>query len=160
MEVPYNSEEYRLLDYETFIHKICVQGARPALSASIPQILKSLIHRSWDRDPQQRPTAKEMYEVIQDHLSFCERVEGGEILNGVSSSSSCHLPRISEGDEEEEDREFKEERPLLLNTGGSARVPSSGGGGSMSTSATPTMKKHPRVHFEEGEEEGKRTCSL
>jgi serine/threonine protein kinase len=44
--------------------RIC-RGLRPNLEGvKIPQLLKNLISKCWDNDPEQRLTAKELYEII------------------------------------------------------------------------------------------------
>ncbi|KLL05388.1 MAG: hypothetical protein MRERV_1c064 [Mycoplasmataceae bacterium RV_VA103A] len=58
-----NSYPYPELD--NLALKICLEGLRPNIDeVKIPQLLKDLIKRCWDADPEKRPSARELWSII------------------------------------------------------------------------------------------------
>jgi serine/threonine protein kinase len=46
--------------------QICKDGLRPEISEDIPQLLADLIKKCWDDTAENRPTAKELYQILKE----------------------------------------------------------------------------------------------
>src|SRR4051794_38068511 len=53
---------------------IC-RGLRPHIKTGTPEFLKELIKKCWDANPEKRPTSKEIYGTLLDHMYNDETLE-------------------------------------------------------------------------------------
>ncbi len=59
-EIPFGNTSH---DFDLAI-KIC-EGLRPKISEDTPELFADLIIKCWDAKPINRPTAKELYQILQ-----------------------------------------------------------------------------------------------
>src|SRR4051794_8694695 len=60
-EIPYNNIPHD----ELLAIKIC-KGLRPIISEDIPKLLADLINKCWDAEKENRPTIKELYQILNE----------------------------------------------------------------------------------------------
>ena len=61
---PYKDEYTKLkLDYQIF-YQVSANNLRPTIPNTCPEALKSLIQQCWDREPENRPSASELFDQI------------------------------------------------------------------------------------------------
>src|SRR5947207_13811688 len=58
-EIPYNDASH---DHILTV-RIC-NGLRPKISEDTPKLIADLIRKCWDAEPENRPTAKELWQII------------------------------------------------------------------------------------------------
>ena len=51
------------------VHKVVTTGARPPLDESFPKTIASLILRCWDKDPDRRPSMKEVLDTLRSSVT-------------------------------------------------------------------------------------------
>jgi serine/threonine protein kinase len=76
-ETPYNDIPH---DHVLAI-KIC-KGLRPKISKDTPKLLADLIMKCWDAKPENRPSAKELYQIL-DKLDDEKRDKNSEIYSQI-----------------------------------------------------------------------------
>ncbi|EXX54107.1 Cdc15p [Rhizophagus irregularis DAOM 197198w] len=59
-EIPFNN-----IPHDEYLAVEICKGFRPKISESIPELLASLIMKCWDANAENRPTAKELYQIIK-----------------------------------------------------------------------------------------------
>jgi serine/threonine protein kinase len=84
-EIPYSDIPY---DYVLTVN--IFQGLRPKISEDTPKLLADLIMKCWDAKAENRPTAKELYQILKKWYSECGG--GGD----YDDSSSDELDNNSE----------------------------------------------------------------
>src|ERR1044072_2381504 len=72
-EIPYNNIPH---DQDLTIN-IC-QGLRPEISEDTPKVLADLIIKCWDAKAENRPTAKELFQILFKWNFECGDAGGGE----------------------------------------------------------------------------------
>ena len=65
--------------------EIC-NGLRPEFGKGTPDIYKKLVYRCMDANPNQRPTANELYNVFQGNLNGCSFEEADKEIPNISAS--------------------------------------------------------------------------
>ncbi|CAB4492788.1 unnamed protein product [Rhizophagus irregularis] len=60
-----------------FAIKIC-KGLRPTISKDVPMLLADLIIKCWDAEIENRPTTKELYQILTKWNDEIEDIEGSE----------------------------------------------------------------------------------
>src|ERR1043165_56690 len=78
-EIPYNNIPH---DHVLAVN-IC-QGLRPKISEDVPKLLADLIMKCWDSKPENRPTARELYQILKKWNSEC-----GNDNSSDDSSNKC-----------------------------------------------------------------------
>jgi serine/threonine protein kinase len=75
-EIPYND-----IPHDEFLAiKIC-KGLRPKISKDVPKLLVDLVIRCWDAEIENRPTTKELCQILKkwyDDIEFSKNSENGE----------------------------------------------------------------------------------
>ncbi len=79
-ETPYNDIAHDL----SLAIGIC-QGIRPVISKDTPKLLADLIIKCWDSDPEDRPTAKELYQIL-NKLNYEKNEKNSEIYSQLEES--------------------------------------------------------------------------
>ncbi|RGB41146.1 kinase-like domain-containing protein, partial [Rhizophagus diaphanus] len=59
-EIPFNN-----IPHDEYLAVEICKGFRPKISEIIPELLASLIMKCWDAKAENRPTAKELYQIIK-----------------------------------------------------------------------------------------------
>jgi len=77
-ETPYNDIPH---DHALAI-KIC-KGLRPKISEDTPKLLADLIMKCWDAKAENRPTAKELYQLLDKWNSEIDNYEDSEICSQI-----------------------------------------------------------------------------
>lgn len=68
---------------KTLVNK-ALKGIRPEFTSDVPDKTKDLITRCWSRDVEERPTFKEIFEMLTNDFSFSsESVEEDEIRDFI-----------------------------------------------------------------------------
>ena len=57
--------------FPVFKRKVCFENVRPPVSDDIPVGIRDLIHRTWHRNPEVRPSFGEIITMIDDLLVDC-----------------------------------------------------------------------------------------
>ncbi|EXX78887.1 hypothetical protein RirG_010890 [Rhizophagus irregularis DAOM 197198w] len=76
------SEEIQLnniLHDEFLVIKIC-KGFRPKISKDVPKLLANLIIKCWDAEIENRPTTKELYQILKKWI-FITKISKLNYLN-------------------------------------------------------------------------------
>ena len=55
--------------YQAQIGPYFFSGQRPPIPDSIPKFSKQLISKCWDQDPRQRPSAEDIFQLLQEHYT-------------------------------------------------------------------------------------------
>ncbi|PKC55730.1 kinase-like protein [Rhizophagus irregularis] len=72
-EIPFNDISHN----EFLAIKIC-KGLRPTISKDVPMLLADLIIKCWDAEIENRPTTKELYQILTKWNDEIEDIEGSE----------------------------------------------------------------------------------
>src|SRR5205085_860100 len=99
-ETPYNN-----IPHDHFLAvKIC-KGFRPIISEDTPKLLADLITKCWDAKSDNRPTAKELYQILYEwwvdinykkgeiysQVEECEKIKENKLKNNPSESKSKNV---------------------------------------------------------------------
>ena len=92
-EIPYNDISH---DHALAIN-IC-KGLRPKISEDTPKLLADLIMKCWDAKIENRPTAKELYQILSKWDDELDKIEEGEVdgKNSEIYSQVKECDKISE----------------------------------------------------------------
>ena len=99
-ETPYNDISH---DYLLAV-KIC-KGLRPKISNDTPKLLADLIMKCWDAKPENRPTAKELYQILKkwngekynvnseiySQIEECDKIGKSKFKNRSNADKSKNL---------------------------------------------------------------------
>ena len=87
-EIPYNNIPH---DHVLAVN-IC-QGLRPKISEDVPKLLADLIMKCWDSKPENRPTARELYQILKKWNSECGNDSSDDSSDNSSddSNSETHI---------------------------------------------------------------------
>ncbi|POG80229.1 kinase-like domain-containing protein, partial [Rhizophagus irregularis DAOM 181602=DAOM 197198] len=86
LQIPFND-----IPHDDFLAiKIC-KGLRPTISKDIPKLLADLIIKCWDAEIKNRPTTKELYQLLKKWYDEIEEIEGSE-----DNSENADNSQISE----------------------------------------------------------------
>ncbi|CAB4474043.1 unnamed protein product [Rhizophagus irregularis] len=102
-EIPFNDIPHN----EFLAIKIC-KGLRPTISKDIPKLLADLIIKCWDAEIKNRPTTKELYQLLKkwdDEIKEIEYSEYSEDDEDCEYSEDDEDGKYSEDDEDGEDGE-------------------------------------------------------
>lgn len=85
-----NSYPYPKMDDLHLLLKVC-KGLRPKIEKlPIPQLLKDLIERCWDSNPEKRPTAEELKKIIESYYEEIEEKKDTEFYQQYQEIESEH----------------------------------------------------------------------
>jgi serine/threonine protein kinase len=104
---------YHDVDYEGSLLEKINEGLRPNLDdVQAPQLLKDLISRCWDANPQNRPTASEIFKFLDDYFvgedsNFCQQCK--EIEDAETQKCKKLLLELYDKDVEGEEWKVRKE---------------------------------------------------
>ncbi|UZO22489.1 uncharacterized protein OCT59_014851 [Rhizophagus irregularis] len=87
------SEEIQLnniLHDEFLVIKIC-KGFRPKISKDVPKLLANLIIKCWDAEIENRPTTKELYQILKKWNDEIIYDENSEIYFQIKKYANCDI---------------------------------------------------------------------
>ncbi|RGB24841.1 kinase-like domain-containing protein [Rhizophagus diaphanus] len=96
--------------------EIC-NGLRPEFGEGTPEIYKKLAHRCMNANPNQRPTANELYVILGCWYNFCDNVKygyEGEEVKSVFKEADKEIPNISTSYEKKPDAIYTIEHLLSV----------------------------------------------
>ncbi|CAB4463945.1 unnamed protein product [Rhizophagus irregularis] len=85
--------------------EIC-NGLRPEFGKGTPEIYKKLAHRCMNANPNQRPTANELYEILECWYNYHDNEKygyKGEVVKAVFKEADKEIPNISTSYEKKPD---------------------------------------------------------
>ncbi|EXX62474.1 Cdc15p [Rhizophagus irregularis DAOM 197198w] len=85
--------------------EIC-NGLRPEFGKGTPEIYKKLAHRCMNANPNQRPTANELYEILECWYNYNDNEKygyKGEVVKAVFKEADKEIPNISTSYEKKPD---------------------------------------------------------
>ncbi|CAB5374902.1 unnamed protein product [Rhizophagus irregularis] len=107
-EIPFND-----IPHDEFLAiKICF-GLRPTISKDIPKLLTDLIIKCWDAEIENRPTTKELYQILtkwDDEISeyskdydieyseYSQNINSSDLLSSFQFSSDANYTAQSTSD--------------------------------------------------------------
>ncbi|GBC06544.1 hypothetical protein RclHR1_00690034 [Rhizophagus clarus] len=104
-EIPFNDIPHDKL----LAIQIC-KGYRPKISKDVPKLLANLIIKCWDAEIENRPTAKELYQMLEKWNNEIIDIEGSEDSEDNKDNEDNEVNEDNEDKEEDnEDKEDKED---------------------------------------------------
>ncbi|GBC03651.1 hypothetical protein RclHR1_05230013 [Rhizophagus clarus] len=77
-EIPFND-----IPHDKFLAIQICKGYRPKISKDVPKLLADLIIKCWDAEIENRPTTKELYQMLTKWNDEIKNVEDSEIYSQV-----------------------------------------------------------------------------
>ena len=99
-ETPYNDIPH---DHVLAI-KIC-KGLRPKISKDTPKLLADLIMKCWDAKPENRPTAKELYQILNKWYN--EGYEDSEIYSQIKEFNKIRKSEFKNRSNEDKSKKLQ-----------------------------------------------------
>ncbi|POG74632.1 kinase-like domain-containing protein [Rhizophagus irregularis DAOM 181602=DAOM 197198] len=98
-EIPFND-----IPHDEFLAiKICM-GLRPTISNDVPKLLTDLIIKCWDAEIENRPTTKELYQILTKWNDEIRKYNAKDSENGDNSQNSEIYSQIKECDKIRKER--------------------------------------------------------
>ena len=100
-EIPYNDIPH---DYVLTV-RIC-NGLRPNISEDTPKLLADLIRRCWDAKPENRPTAKDLAQIL-GRWNKEKRNEGYNIYSQIRECEKIRENKLKNKSNEDKSKDFQ-----------------------------------------------------
>ena len=100
-EIPYND-----ISHDQILTVGICQGLRPKISEDTPKLLTDLIMKCWDAKVENRPTAKELYQILNKWNIECgdnedsDENENSEIYIQIEECKKIRKPKLKNKPEE------------------------------------------------------------
>ena len=86
--------------------KIC-KGLRPKISEDTPKLLADLIMKCWDAKAESRPTAKELYQVLNKWHYEVRFYKSGEIYSQMKECEKIRENKLKNKSNEDKSKNFQ-----------------------------------------------------